>query len=71
MTQVFQRYASALAFPDFRKMWLANLSAQAAAWPLIVARGWFTFEETGSSIWVGAAARLQRHVPELPRSGAR
>lgn len=30
-------------------MWLANFSAQTAAWALIVARGWFVFEEHGMS----------------------
>ncbi|MBI2172512.1 MAG: MFS transporter [Chloroflexi bacterium] len=47
------RYLAALEYSDFRKMWLANLSAQAAAWALIVARGWLVFQKTDSSAWVG------------------
>jgi MFS family permease len=47
------RYAAALAYQDFRHMWLANLSAQAAAWALIVGRGVLVFDRTGSSAWVG------------------
>ena len=42
---VFYRYTAALEFRDYRRMWLANLSAQSAAWALIVARGWFVYEE--------------------------
>jgi MFS family permease len=48
------RYGAALQYPDFRAMWTANASAQAAAWGLIVARGWLIYDETGSSFWVGA-----------------
>ena len=36
-----------------RFMWLANLAAQAAAWGLIVSRGWLVFDMTGSSMDVG------------------
>lgn len=46
---VLGRYTAALAFPDYRNMWLANLSAQTAAWALIVARGWFVFHLNESS----------------------
>ena len=48
-----QRYVAALAYRDFRSMWLANVAAQAAAWALIVARGWLVFDQTNSSLWVG------------------
>ncbi len=47
------RYGTALEHRDFRNMWLANVSAQAAAWALIVTRGWLVFDKTGSSGWVG------------------
>ncbi len=47
------RYLAALEYRDYRHMWLANLSAQAAAWALIVGRGWLVFDRTGSSAWVG------------------
>ena len=43
------RYAVALEHQDFRTMWLANASAQAAAWALIVSRAWFVYDETGMS----------------------
>ncbi|MBI2935411.1 MAG: MFS transporter [Chloroflexi bacterium] len=47
------RYIAALEYRDYRTMWLANLSAQAAAWALIVARGWLVFDMTHSSGMVG------------------
>lgn len=49
------RYGAALAYREFRLMWSANAFAQAAAWGLIVARGWLIFDKTDSSFWVGAA----------------
>ncbi len=48
------RFFAALQYPDFRKLWFANGAAQAAAWALIVTRGWLVFEKTHSSFWVGA-----------------
>src|SRR5438876_10472839 len=47
------RYTAALEYQEFRTMWLASLAAQAAAWALIVARGWLVFDMTGSSMAVG------------------
>jgi MFS family permease len=47
------RYTAALEYREFRTMWLASLAAQAAAWALIVARGWLVFDMTGSSMAVG------------------
>jgi len=47
------RYTAALEFREFRTMWLASLAAQAAAWALIVARGWLVYDMTGSSMAVG------------------
>jgi MFS family permease len=49
------RFFAALAYPDFRRLWAANAYAQAAAWALIVTRGWLIFDKTGSAFWVGAA----------------
>ena len=49
----WHRYTAALDYPEFRTMWLASLAAQAAAWGLIVARGWLVFDMTGSSMVVG------------------
>jgi MFS family permease len=48
-----ERYTAALKYPDFRTMWWANLTAQAAAWALIVTRGWLVFDLTHSSGMVG------------------
>jgi MFS family permease len=54
VTALRYRFFAALEYPEFRKLWLANGSAQAAAWALIVTRGWLVFEKTHSSFWVGA-----------------
>ncbi len=48
-----ERFLLALQYRDYRTLWTANLCAGAAAWALIVARGWLAFEITGSSLWVG------------------
>src|SRR5262245_33248855 len=48
------RFFAALEYRDFRRLWMANASAQAAAWALIVTRGWLIYEKTHSSFWVGA-----------------
>lgn len=50
-----QRYLAALQYRDYRTMWFATLWAGAAAWALIVARGWLVYEQSGSSLWVGVA----------------
>ena len=50
---VFGRYAAALAFADYRTLWIANLSSASAAWALIVARGALVFNESGSNAEVG------------------
>lgn len=47
------RYTAALAYPDFRTLWIGSLSAGAASWALIVARGWLVYELSDSSLWVG------------------
>ncbi len=44
-----KRFAMALEYRDYRNMWLANFSAQAAAWALIVSRAWFVYDEMGMS----------------------
>ena len=49
----FDRYLVALRYRDFRNLWLGNLSAQIAAWGLIVVRAWLIFEKTESTAWVG------------------
>jgi MFS family permease len=50
---IFNKLTAALAYEDFRHMWLANASAQAAAWALIVTRGWLVYDQTGSTLSVG------------------
>lgn len=49
------RYGVALQYAEFRHLWTANAFAQAAAWGLIVTRGWLIFRETESSFLVGLA----------------
>ncbi len=50
-----ERFLAALTYRDYRTLWTANMCAGAAAWALIVARGWLAFSitETNSSLWVG------------------
>lgn len=55
MSAFVDRFFVALQYPEYRRLWTANASGQAAAWALIVIRGWLVFEETHSSFWVGAA----------------
>ena len=65
------QYLSALAYRDYRTLWTANLSAGAAAWALIVARGWLVYDLSDSSLWVGVvtfAAMIPR-VLVTPFSG--
>ena len=50
---VANRYTAALAYKDYRILWIANLSSGAAAWALIVARGALVYNEFDSSLWVG------------------
>ncbi len=53
LRSTLDRYMGALEYRDMRFMWFANLAAQAAAWGLIVSRGWLVFDMTGSSMDVG------------------
>ena len=46
-------YLESLSYNDFRTLWIASLSAGAAAWALIVARGWLIYTISDSSLWVG------------------
>ena len=50
---VANRYTAALAYKDYRILWVANLCSGAAAWALIVARGALVYNEFDSSLWVG------------------
>ena len=55
MRGLMQRFGAALVFVDFRNLWMANALAQAAAWALIVTRGWIIYREAESSFLVGVA----------------
>ena len=60
-----KRYFSALEHSDFRIVWTAGMAASAAAWALIVARGWLVYEISDSSLWVGVvtfAAMIPRMI---------
>ena len=50
---IADHFLGALQHRDFRTLWVANVSGGAAAWALIVARGWEAFSLSGSSVWVG------------------
>ena len=50
---IASRYLPALSYHDYRAIWTANMSAAAASWALIVARGWLVYEISDSSLWVG------------------
>ena len=52
------RFLSALEFRDYRVLWIANLSSGAAAWALIVARGWLVWDMSGESSMVGMVTFL-------------
>ena len=47
------RYLAALAYADFRWLWVAAMGGASAYWALIVARGTLVYEMTGSSGTVG------------------
>jgi hypothetical protein len=42
------RFLTALQYRDYRHVWLASVLAGAAAWALIVARGWLGLPRRGS-----------------------
>jgi MFS family permease len=68
---IINRYLSALAYRDFRILWVANFSAQAAAWALIVARMELAYVLSGSAGLAGLvtfAAMIPR-VVVTPISG--
>lgn len=55
MRGVFRRFGAALVYIDFRNLWMATALAQAAAWGLIVTRGWLIYRDAESSFLVGVA----------------
>ena len=52
------RFLTALQYRDYRILWSANLFAGAAAWALIVARGWLVYDMSESSLYVGLVTFL-------------
>ena len=60
-----------MSYKDYRTLWTANMASSAAAWALIVARGWLVFDISDSSLLVGLvtfAAMIPR-VLVTPFSG--
>ncbi len=53
LATVRERFLTALQYRDYRTLWMASVCSGAAAWALIVARGWLAFQMTDSSFWVG------------------
>ena len=47
------RYLPALRHTEYRKLWMAAICSQSAAWALIVARGALAKTESGSDFWTG------------------
>ena len=52
------RFLTALQHRDYRVLWISNLSANSAAWALIVARGWLVWDMSDSSLYVGLVTFL-------------
>lgn len=55
LRSITARFAVALQYPEFRRLWTANAAAQAASWGLIVTRGWLIYRLSESSFLVGLA----------------
>ena len=64
LLSVLNRYIDGLYFQDYRTLWTANACAGAAAWALIVARGWLAYEITGGLTWSGIVT-LAAMIPRL------
>lgn len=47
------RYFASLAYPDFRRLWLASVCSHSSHWALIIARGALVKLLTDSDLWVG------------------
>ena len=51
---LMSRYLSSLAYPEYRKLWLATLCSQSANWALIVARATLVLQlPGGNAAWSG------------------
>ena len=49
----WSRALTALSYRDYRLLWTTSIAAGAAAWALIVARGWLVYDLSDSNLWVG------------------
>ncbi|HXH06632.1 MAG TPA: MFS transporter [Vicinamibacterales bacterium] len=58
----FGRLAAALAYRDFRILWLGALTSTSGTWMQKVAQGWLVFALTGSSFYLG----LDDFLGQLP-----
>ncbi len=65
------RFLLALQYQDYRNLWIATTFSAAAAWALIIARGWLAFELTDGSLWVGVVtfAAMVPRVFSTPIAG--
>ena len=53
LSGIGSRYFAALAYADYRWLWIAAMGGASAYWALIVARGILVLEMSDSSAWVG------------------
>ncbi len=53
LTATRDRFLLGLKYADYRTMWIATTCSGAAAWALIVIRGYLAWELTDASLWVG------------------
>ncbi len=54
LATIRDRFLLALRYQDYRTLWIATTCSGAAAWALILARGWLAYDITdNNSLWVG------------------
>ena len=54
LANIRDRFLLALQYQDYRTLWIATTCSGAAAWALILARGWLAYDITdNNSLWVG------------------
>jgi MFS family permease len=64
MFSLLSRYVDGLRYQDYRTLWTANACAGAAAWALIIARGWLAYDITGGLLWSGIVT-MAAMIPRL------
>jgi MFS family permease len=64
-------FFSSLAYPDYRRLWIATACAQSASWALIILRAALVYDLTQSNTWVGVVttAALLPSLFVTPLSG--